>query len=137
MRLQLALTATLLVSSAAFAQSGLAIDWEWKTSHQCSPTSPAFKLTEVPGETASLEISMIDQDFKSFKHGGGAVAHSGGTTASVPEGALKNYKGPCPPNFSTIGHKYEFTVRAMAADGKTELARGRKTKTFSASTVQQ
>ena len=135
MRLQLAHIATLLVSSTAFAQTGLSIDWEWKKSHQCSPTSPAFTLTDVPSETAFFEISMIDQNYKGFNHGGGFTAHSGGTTASVPEGALKNYKGPCPPNFSSSGHEYEFTVRAMAADGKTDLARGKKTKTFSASTV--
>jgi phosphatidylethanolamine-binding protein (PEBP) family uncharacterized protein len=124
-------------TSSAFAQSGLSIDWEWKRSHQCSPTSPAFAIAGIPDGVASFEIKMVDQDASGFDHGGGTASHSGGATASIPDGALRNYKGPCPPNFSSFGHAYTFSVRAIASDGKTELARGSKTKAFSARDVKQ
>jgi phosphatidylethanolamine-binding protein (PEBP) family uncharacterized protein len=138
MRIKTAFITTILIfSSTTFSQSGLSIDWEWKVAHKCSSASPAFSVTGIPSETASLEINMIDQDYTSFDHGGGTVAHSGGATALIPDGALRNYRGPCPPNFSSFGHAYSFTVRAMASDGKTELARGTKTKMFSATAVKQ
>lgn len=136
MRVSAALLASLLpIASIAFAQSGLSVDWEWKSAHQCSPTSPELVIRGIPGDAATLEITLVDHDARHFNHGGGSVPHTGGETATIPAGALQPYKGPCPPNFSSFGHEYEFTVRAMAADGKTELARGSKTKTFSSKTV--
>ena len=119
----------------AFAQSSLNVDWEWKVSHKCSPTSPALVVSGIPNEANSLQVTMVDLDVRSFNHGGGSVALSGEASITIPEGALKNYRGPCPPNFSSFGHDYEFTVKAIAADGQTELARGSKTKTFSARTA--
>lgn len=118
-----------------FAQSSLNVDWEWKVSHKCSPTSPALVVSGIPNEAKSLQVAMVDLDVRSFDHGGGSVALGGEASVTIPEGALKNYRGPCPPNFFSFGHDYEFTVKAIAADGQTELARGSKTKTFSASTA--
>jgi phosphatidylethanolamine-binding protein (PEBP) family uncharacterized protein len=139
MRLQTALITTLFCfSTTAFAQSGLSVDWEWKRAHKCSPKSPELAIAGIPNDAKSLHITLVDHDARGFDHGGGVVAHDGETTASIPGGALKNYKGPCPPNFfSRFGHEYEFTVRAIASDGKTELARGSKTKTFSATAVKE
>ena len=127
--------ALLTIAFPVFAQSNLNIDWEWKGSHQCSPSSPALVVSGIPNGTKSLQITMVDHDARHYDHGGGTIEHSGGSSMIIPEGALKNYKGPCPPNFSSFGHEYEFTVKAIAADGQSELARGRTTKTFSASTV--
>lgn len=132
--LVLALLTTTLPS---LAQSNLAVDWEWKRSHQCSTTSPSIEITGIPAEAKALSITLVDHDARHFNHGGGSVTHDGSPKASIMEGALKNYKGPCPPNFQSFGHDYEFTVRAIAADGQTELARGSKTKNFSASVVKQ
>jgi phosphatidylethanolamine-binding protein (PEBP) family uncharacterized protein len=123
------------VSSAAFGQSEFALDWQWKKSHQCSPSSPALSISGIPDGTKSLDISMVDVDVPSYDHGGGLVAHAGGPTASIPEGALKHYRGPCPPNFTSFGHDYQFTVHALAEDGKTVLSKASKTKTFSAKTA--
>jgi phosphatidylethanolamine-binding protein (PEBP) family uncharacterized protein len=117
------------------AQSSLTVDWEWKAGHRCSPTSPAIVVTGIPQEAKSLEVTMIDLDYRSFDHGGGSAAVSGEASVTIPEGALKNYRGPCPPNFSSFGHDYEFTVKAKGQNGQAELARGSKSKTFSASTV--
>jgi phosphatidylethanolamine-binding protein (PEBP) family uncharacterized protein len=127
--------AFLTTALPVFAQSSLNVDWEWKRSHQCSPSSPSLVVSEIPNGTKLLQISMVDHDARHYDHGGGTVEHNGEASVVIPEGALKSYKGPCPPNFSSFGHDYEFTVKAIAADGQTELARGRKTKTFSASTV--
>lgn len=127
---------TLLAAALpAFAQSGLAVDWEWKRAHRCDNTSPALTVSGIPEGTQSLAVQMNDLDFQNKDHGGGTVVHAGGPTANIPEGGLKpNYLGPCPNNFSSFGHSYQMTVRALAADG-TELARVAKAKDFSAQTA--
>jgi len=138
MKTRICLSALLLaVAFPAHAQSSLVVDWDWKRSHECKPVSPAIKVTGIPADARSLVVSMIDHDMRSFDHGGGTVAVSGEPSFTLPEGALKSYKGPCPPNFRSFGHDYEFIVRAIGADGKTELARGSKVKTFAASTVKE
>ena len=126
-------SASLLASGYATAQS-LNVDWTWKLSHKCSPTSPALKVDGIPEGAKSLTVEMVDQDMRSFDHGGGSVAHDGKGSTTIPEGALKNYSGPCQPNFSSFGHDYEFTVKAMSGSNEV-LSKGSKTKTFSAKTV--
>ncbi len=130
-----ALFIALLATAPAFAQPSLTVDWEWKVSHKCSPVSPALVVTGIPSEAKSLQVTMVDLDATSFNHGGGVAVHSGDASVTITEGTLKDYKGPCPPNFASFGHDYQFTIRAIAADGQTELAHGSKTKTFSASTA--
>ncbi len=131
----LLLTALLVTALPSFAQSSLMVDWEWKRAHQCSSTSPSIEVDDISADAKSLTITLVDQDAPDFDHGGGVVAHDGRQKVSIPEGALKSYRGPCPPNFDSFGHDYRFIVRAIAADGKTELAQGEKTKTFSANAV--
>lgn len=129
------LAAGMVFAEAAFAQSGLAVDWEWKASHRCNATSPALVVSGIPDGTKTLAIQMNDLDFQNKDHGGGSVPHAGGANAAIPEGALTaNYLGPCPNNFGSFGHDYKITVRALAADG-TELAVANKAKTFSSSTA--
>ena len=130
-----AFTALLCVCATAFAQSGLSIEWQWKAVHQCSNTSPALSVSGIPEGAKSIAVTMVDLDAPGYDHGGGSVPHAGGATASIAAGALKNYRGPCPPNFSSFGHDYEFTVRALAADGRTVLATASRKKTFSAGTA--
>jgi phosphatidylethanolamine-binding protein (PEBP) family uncharacterized protein len=125
----------LATALTSFAQSSLNVDWEWKEDHKCSATSPGLLVSGIPSGTKLLQVELVDHDARHLNHGGGSVVLDGSDSVTVPEGALKNYRGPCPPNFSSFGHDYEFTVKAIAADGQTELARGRKTKTFSASSV--
>ncbi|MCX7139354.1 MAG: YbhB/YbcL family Raf kinase inhibitor-like protein [Proteobacteria bacterium] len=130
-----ALFIALFATAPAFAQSGLTVDWEWKVSHRCSPASPALVVSGIPSEAKSLQVAMVDLDNTSFNHGGGSATHSGEASVTIPEGALKSYRGPCPGNFASFGHDYQFTIKAIAADGQTELARGSKSKTFSAGTA--
>ena len=123
---------------AAFAGSAsaqIAVDWTWKKDHLCNDVSPALTVTGVPEGTKSLVFQMNDMDFQNKDHGGGTVVHESGDSANVPEGVLKSrYLGPCPKNFSSFGHAYQITVRALGADG-TELARGMKSKDFNAQTA--
>jgi phosphatidylethanolamine-binding protein (PEBP) family uncharacterized protein len=130
-----ALAIALIVGTPAFAQTSLVVDWDWKLAHKCSSTSPALMVSGIPIEAKSLQVAMVDLDFTSFNHGGGSTPHNGEMSVTIPEGALKSYRGPCPPNFASFGHDYQFTVRALATDGQTEVASGSKTKTFSAKTA--
>jgi phosphatidylethanolamine-binding protein (PEBP) family uncharacterized protein len=135
-KMRFALLATLLTAAIpAFAQSGLTVDWDWKVAHRCNNTSPALSVSGVPDGTKSLSVQMNDLDYQNKDHGGGNVPHAGGSSAAIPEGELKaNYLGPCPNNFSSFGHSYQITVRALAADGA-ELAKAVKAKDFSAQTA--
>ena len=126
------LAASLILPATAFAQSTLSVDWRWQKSHLCDNTSPALEIGGIPEGTRSLVVSMNDVDFQNKDHGGGTVPHAGGATASLGEGALKRYLGPCPNNFGSFGHDYRITVRALAEDGQTELGRGMATRNFSA-----
>ncbi len=80
---------------------------------RCSGTSPEIRVGNIPAGTADFRVSLRDNDAPSFNHGGGTYKNDG--TGVIPEGALKNYKGPCPPTT----HSYEFTVVARDAGGKT------------------
>lgn len=122
-----------------FSQAqGLTVDYTWKLKHKCSASSPELKVDGIPSNTAELSVTMIDHDMRSFNHGGGFVKNEAGFPSSfaLPEGALKSYKGPCPPNFSSFGHDYEFIVVAKDKSNN-ELAKGGKKKTFSAKEVKE
>jgi phosphatidylethanolamine-binding protein (PEBP) family uncharacterized protein len=80
--------------------------------------SPNFELKDVPAGTAKLNFVMTDLDVPSFHHGGGTVAYGG--HATVPCGAFTaTFLPPSPPRGKV--HSYEFTIRALGADGA-ELA---------------
>ena len=132
---KLAFAALLSASTGAFGQPGLTLDWQWKASNRCSSVSPALTVGGLPEGTKSLAVTMVDLDVPSYDHGGGSVPHAGGDTAAIAAGALQHFRGPCPPNYSASGHDYEFTVRALAADGRTVLAQGSRKKNFSARSV--
>ena len=116
------------------AHAQMAVDFEWKLEHRCSTVSPAFSISELPAGTNSLVAKMVDNDFTTFDHGGGSVEAASLFNSGIPAGALKRYRGPCPPNFSSFGHDYTWTFQAMDAAGKV-LATATKTKTFSSAKV--
>lgn len=74
--------------------------------------NPAFKLSGVPGGTASIEFRLKDLDVPSYNHGGGKLRMTGSGT--VPFGTFK-YKSPCPPGGV---HTYEWTATARDGAGK-------------------
>ena len=76
--------------------------------------SPRFTLSDVPQGTAKLDFHMTDLNKPSFHHGGGTVDYGG--QGEVPCGAFaKGFVGPSPPPGEV--HTYEFTVRALGANG--------------------
>ena len=133
--------AALLIFSfiPTFSQAqSLTVDYTWKRKHQCSTSSPELKVEGIPANTVELSVKMIDHDMMSFDHGGGFVKNEAGFTSSfvLIEGALRSYRGPCPPNFSSFGHDYEFIVVAKDKSNN-ELTKGSKKKTFSAKEVKE
>lgn len=77
---------------------------------------------------------MVDNDMPSYAHGGGVVDIASVTEFGIEPGALKDYKGPCPPNFRSFGHDYSWTLKALDSSG-TVLATAVQTKTFSSAKV--
>jgi len=103
--LGLAALASALSTSGALAFSA---SFNW-----CSG-SPRFELKDVPAGAAKLNFAMTDLDVPSFHHGGGTVAYGG--HATVPCGAFAaSFLGPSPPHGQV--HTYEFTIKALGADG--------------------
>ena len=102
----------------------LDVDFSWVGTSACSSKSPAFSIENVPAETATLKFLMTDLDKRTFNHGGGTVAYSGGS--AVPAGAF-SYTGPCPPSGS---HTYQWDVQALNAAGDMILGKGTATAPF-------
>ena len=82
--------------------------------------SPEIKIENVPDGTAFFQVSMVDLDVRSFNHGGGTAENAG--DGIIKKGALKGYKGPCPPSGT---HTYEFTVKALNGDKSLLLGEGK------------
>ena len=112
----------------------MAVDFEWRLEHRCSNISPVLIVSDLPAGTTKLAVKMVDNDMTSFMHGGGIVEGPNLPNLEIQSGALKNYKGPCPPNFSNFGHDYSWTVQALDTTDKV-LATATKTKTFSSAKV--
>ena len=133
------LTLLLLITTTEYlyAQT-LNVDFKWMLKHQCSKSSPELKVENIPKGTVEMRIQMIDLDMRTFNHGGGNLKNEAGfpSTFTIAEGALQSYTGPCPPNFSSFGHDYEFFVVAVDKQN-TEVGKGSKKKTFSAKEVKE
>jgi phosphatidylethanolamine-binding protein (PEBP) family uncharacterized protein len=106
--------------AATFAVAALALGFSgsgalaFSASFNWCSGSPRFELKDVPAGTAKLNFAMTDLDVPSFHHGGGTVAYSG--NATLPCGAFAtSFLGPSPPHGQF--HTYEFTVKALGADG--------------------
>lgn len=124
------------LTGSVSAQANLQVDFRWLMSNHCNHTSPALKLKNIPPGTTSLQIQMIDLDNNKHDHGGGELVKPEGFPAEflVIAGSLDKYKGPCPENFTTLGHEYQFNVSALNADNKT-LASASAKAPFSAKFV--
>jgi phosphatidylethanolamine-binding protein (PEBP) family uncharacterized protein len=133
------LTLLLLITTTEYlyAQT-LNVDFKWMLKHQCSKSSPELKVENIPKGTVEMRIQMIDLDMRTFNHGGGNLKNEAGfpATFTISEGALQSYTGPCPPNFSSFGHDYEFFVVAVDKQNN-EVGKGSKKKTFSAKEVKE
>ena len=136
MKKYLLIWAFLFAAPGVYAQSRLDVAFAWNISHRCSPVSPEIRLKDIPSGTTTLRIKMTDLDQKDDDHGGGEIRQSEpfGNSFNIASGALKAYKGPCPENFTTLGHEYQLTVTALDAEDK-PLAVGSAKAAFSAKFV--
>ena len=103
-------------ASAALPKAALAISLEftWSGYRECSSSSPAFVVSDVPAGTSRLAFKMVDKNVPTYPHGGGTIAYHG--AQQIPAGAFL-YRGPCPP--AGQQHMYEWTVRALDANDMT------------------
>jgi phosphatidylethanolamine-binding protein (PEBP) family uncharacterized protein len=99
----------------------MAVDFDFAAKHRCHGVSPQIRLADVPPGTTGFAVQMTDLDVPSFRHWSQRLPASG---AAIPEGAARDYYGPCPPGSET--HRYHIEVTALDAQGKA-LARGEKT----------
>ncbi len=98
----------------------LSVDFTWLNDQRCyDERSPEIVIENVPGNTKRLEIDMLELDSR-HEHGGGSFPYNG--TNLIPEGALDQYRGPCP---SYGVPRYELTVKAVDEGGKV-VALGKK-----------
>lgn len=96
--------------------SGFVIDYHWQRENLCERgRSPQIVLQGVPEGTVKFKIRLKDLNMPSYNHGGGKIENDG--TQIIQAGAIKNYRGPCPPMGLT--HRYCFTIQALDAAGKT------------------
>lgn len=95
----------------------IVIDASWTAKSECSTISPPMKLLFIPANTSQIVINMVDSAAPNTLLATDVITANGRTTQSIPEGALRSYKGPCPPKGST--HEYTFTVIAYSKSGKT------------------
>jgi Phosphatidylethanolamine-binding protein len=88
--------------------------WAFSASFAWCAGSPRFSLQDVPAGATQLQFAMTDLNKPSFHHGGGTVDYRG--QAEVPCGAFaKGFVSPSPPPGEV--HTYEFTVKALGANG--------------------
>jgi phosphatidylethanolamine-binding protein (PEBP) family uncharacterized protein len=98
---------------------------DYKFTQRCSKVSPEIRVGNVPPGTVTFSAKLRDLDVPTWRHGGGKVPAD--PSGVIPQGALKEgYNGPCPP---TGSHVYEFTVKALDANGDV-LAQGHKKQSF-------
>lgn len=104
--------------------SELSVDFNWLKKQKCfDERSPAITANNTPEGTRSFNITMYDITNR-YDHGGGTVKNDGSGMIAI--GSLKNYHGPCPCWGSP---KYEFTVKAMDANGEI-VGMGKKIKRY-------
>lgn len=104
----------------------IGIEFSFKRHNMCNNgSSPALVLSNLPEGTVRLKVTMRDLDHPIADHGGGVLENFSGHT--VPEGALKQYSGPCPMMSDLRRYKYVMKVVAYDANG-TQLAFGQKMK---------
>ena len=105
----------LLMACAKIAPDAveLQVDYNWTKANVCSGFSPEIKVLGIPPTTKQLKVTLTDLNFATYNHGGGTVEYGGSNI--IPAGALKDYRGPCPPSDTT--HQYSIRVDAIDASG--------------------
>ncbi len=96
----------------------------WTAKSGCSRVSPPISLQGLPASTKFIEVRMVDLDSPTFNHGGGELQFKG--DATIPEGSLQYFIGPCPPS----PHNYKFTVKAINADKSAVVGIGEVSKRY-------
>jgi hypothetical protein len=93
----------------------LALQFEWVKQNECSEFSPEIRVIGIPPGTRHLEVCLTDLYMPGSDHGGwGRIPCP--ENGIIAPGAIKHFRGPCPPKY--YGHgKYEFTIRSLDKNG--------------------
>lgn len=103
------------MNSSVPTDGKFSISYFWRRDNMCRHgISPNIKLYNVPDGTIVFTIKVIDLDMRSSDHGGGIVKYKGKNY--IRSGALRNYRGPCPP--AGVTHEYSIVVYAINANNK-------------------
>ena len=106
--------ATLALAAGAKPAFAFTVSFAWCQASS-NGGSPNFQLSDVPAGTVNLRFAMKDLNKPDFHHGGGTVGYRG--QPEVPCDAFASgFVGPSPPPGEV--HIYEFTIQALAPDGK-------------------
>jgi phosphatidylethanolamine-binding protein (PEBP) family uncharacterized protein len=123
-----------VLTTASMAETNLQVEFRWQIAHHCNKLSPPIRVKNIPAGTTRLNVVMKDLDSNNPAHGGGGgeLVDEGGfpNDFTIAAGALNQYQGPCPDNFTTLGHEYEIMVSAVNSD-KEILAKGSHKAPFS------
>ncbi len=128
---QIVIAGMLVLNNQGLGASDFSLDsFEWGDIPSCtsgSPnrvTNPTFVLSNVPENTKYISFYMKDKDAPSYRHGGGVVEYSGGST--IVPGQFK-YLSPCPPGGK---HTYEWTATAKSKKKKGKIAAAKAKKKY-------
>lgn len=104
----------------------MGVSFEWNPPETRRNQNPEIHLTGVPEATHRFSVELVDLDLKTFNHGGGNYPYTG--SSIIPAGELDGfYQGPSPP--PGIFHQYQFTVKALNADGVV-IGEGKHTRQY-------
>ena len=125
--LALALGSLVACQSVPVAKDAAKIElaFSWPKGSPCFGPSPAMTLSNIPKNTAYLKFEMRDLNAP-FRHGGGTLSYTGDNI--IPQGALKDYQGPCPPMGQV--HTYEISVNALTQKKDLIVGTGASSKKF-------
>jgi hypothetical protein len=91
----------------------LEIDYQWTEEDRGSTKNPKIVVKNVPQNTTTFYVDLVNLNNPGSPHGGGYVQNDG--TGVIGPGTIKGYYwGPDPP--PPIRHDYEITVVAMDWD---------------------
>jgi len=93
----------------------IGVEFTFQKQNMCFGPSPEISLSNLPKGTTDLRVSLRDLDHPIADHGGGYLKNVRGCV--IPEGALEQYQGPCPPMDNPFHPHYVFKVEAIDSAG--------------------
>ena len=106
----------------------ITVDFTWpQEMKSCfDPVNPVIRLGNLPDGVSRLSVSVFDTQY-SVNHGGGECDYA--NDGIIPAGSLADYQGPCEELALSGPGYYEFTVKALDAEGNL-IAQGKGGRSY-------